>query len=97
MQENNTPTENGFNSLLSIKPLAAVLKKMIAEGKPGASKLYQNLLNEIETKPELLEPIKDASVLKQHSELVETLLSTIFPPSTSANQGMYAISLPFRS
>lgn len=70
---------------------------MIAEGKPGARKLYQNLLNEIESKPELLEPIKDASVLKQHNELVETLLSTIFPPSTSANQGMHAISFPFRS
>jgi len=96
MQENPS-TENGFNSLLSVKPLTAVLKKMIAEGKPGARKLYQNLLNEIESKPELLEPIKDASVLKQHNELVETLLSTIFPPSTSANQGMHAISFPFRS
>ncbi len=96
MQE-NTSTENGFNSLLSIKPLAAVLKKMITEGKPGARKLYQNLLDEIETKPALLEPIKDALVLKQDSELVETLLSTIFPPSTSDNQGMYAISFPFRS
>ncbi len=48
MQE-NTSTENGFNSILSIKPLAAVLKKMIAEGKPGARKLYENLLAEIES------------------------------------------------
>ncbi|HVE60938.1 MAG TPA: GAF domain-containing protein, partial [Chitinophagaceae bacterium] len=96
MQE-NISTENGFNSLLSIKPLVAVLNKMIAEGKPGARKLYQNLLHEIESKPKLLEPIKDAAVLKEESELVETLLSTIFPPSTSANQGMYAISFPFRS
>src|SRR5579875_1252190 len=85
----------GFNSLLSLRPLVAVLKKMIAEGKPGAKKLYQGLINEIESRPELLQPMKDASVLEKDAELVETLLSTIFPPSTTSNQGAYAICFPF--
>ncbi len=92
-----TSANHGFNSLLSIDPLVAVLRKMIREGKPGVKKLYQNLLTEIEAQPELLEPINDPAVWQKHHEVVETLFSTIFPPSTTANQGMYAISFPFRS
>ncbi|MBD0289045.1 MAG: hypothetical protein ICV79_27030, partial [Flavisolibacter sp.] len=87
----------GFNSLLSLKPLVAVLQKMVKEGKPGAHKLYDGVLKEIESKPELLQPIKETTVLHPHAELVETLLSTIFPPSASVHQGIYAISTPFRS
>ena len=89
--------EHGFNSLLSLKPLTEVLKKMIDERKPGARKLYQTLLDEIEVQPALLEPVSDPSLFLEHAELVESLLSTIFPPSTEENQGMHAISFPFRS
>ena len=89
--------EHGFNSLLSLKPLTEVLKKMINEGKPGARKLYQTLLDDIEAQPALLEPVSDPTLFLDHAELVETLLSTIFPPSTEENQGMHAISFPFRS
>src|SRR5215216_1573130 len=87
----------GFNSVLSLQPLVIVLKKMMAEGKPGAKKLYQGLLNEIEANPELLQPMEDSAVLLKHADLVETLLSTIFPPSTNSTQGIYAISFPFHS
>jgi len=83
------------NSLLSLQPLVVVLKKMIAEGKPGAKKLYEGLIREIESKPELLKPMRDISALQNDAELVETILSTIFPPSTSSNQGVYAITPPF--
>ena len=87
----------GFNSIFSLQPLVMVLKKMIAEAKPGARKLYSQLLAEIEAIPELLQPAQDISLLKQHEELVETLLATIFPPSTSSNQGLYAVTYPFSS
>ena len=86
-----------LNSLLSLQPLVVVLKKMIAERKPGAKKLYEGLIREIESKPELLNPMSDASVLEKDAELVETILSTIFPPSTSSNQGTYAITFPFHA
>ncbi|HVG16959.1 MAG TPA: hypothetical protein VM935_18445, partial [Chitinophagaceae bacterium] len=59
---------NGINSLLSLRPLIIVLKRMISEDKPGARKLYQPLLEDIQSKPELLEPIEDATVLMMHSE-----------------------------
>lgn len=86
-----------INSLLSLQPLVVVLKKMIAEGKPGAKKLYEGLIKEIESKPELLKPMPDTTALSNDAELVETILSTIFPPSTSSNQGTYAITLPFHT
>jgi hypothetical protein len=86
-----------INSLLSLQPLVDVLKKMIAEGKPGAKKLYESLIQEIESKPELLKPMADTTALFNDMELVETFLSTIFPPSTSSNQGNYAITLPFHT
>ena len=87
--------KNGINSLLSLKPLASVLKRMISEDKPGARKLYQTLLEEIQAKPELLEPIEDATILMMHTDLVETLLSTIFPPSSTTHEGIFAVSYPF--
>ena len=70
---------------------------MVNEGKPGAKKLYQGLIAEIESRPELLQPMADTTLISKDTELVETLLSTIFPPSTSSTQGIYAISFPFRS
>jgi hypothetical protein len=85
------------NSLLSLQPLVVVLKRMIAEGKPGAKKLYEGLIKEIESKPGLLKPMADTAALSNDAELVETILSTIFPPSTSSNQGTYAITLPFHT
>ena len=86
-----------LNSLLSLQPLVTVLKKMIAEGKPGAKKLYRGLIAEIESRPELLQPMKDTSVLEKDADLVETILSTIFPPSTKSNEGTYAITVPFQT
>ena len=89
--------DQGFNSLFSLQPLVLVLKKMIAEDQIGAKRLYQGLLKDIEAKPELLQPMNDITALNKDIELVETLLSTIFPPSTTSNQGLYAISFPFHA
>jgi hypothetical protein len=36
-------------------------------------------------------------LLKKHEVLVEALLATIFPPSASSNQGLFAITFPFSS
>lgn len=90
-------TNTDAGSVLSLQPLVAVLKRMIAEEKPGARKLYQGILKEIESVPELLKPVTDVAVLEKHAGLVEALLASIFPPSTSSNQGLYAITYPFSS
>lgn len=90
-------TSEGLKTSLSLKPLVEVLKKMIVSGKPGAAKLYQRLIDEIEATPGLLQPMQSAETLLKHKDLAETLLSTIFPPSTASTQGIYAVSFPFRS
>ncbi|HVK97069.1 MAG TPA: hypothetical protein VM368_04585 [Flavisolibacter sp.] len=89
-------SHSDFNSLLSLQPLIHVLKKMVNESKPGAKRLYKDLLDEIDAKQELLQSMDSTKLLLDHRELVETLLSTIFPPSTSSHQGIYAITFPFR-
>lgn len=95
-QGNKTISESIFNSRLSLRPLVEVLKKTIAEGRPGAQKLYGEVIEKTSQHPELLEPLTDLSVLKPHSELVEMLLSTIFPPTTSENESLYCVTIPFQ-
>jgi len=90
------PTFADLNSVLSLRPLVSVLIRMIDEEKPGARKLYEGILQEVEAVPELLQPVKGETLL-QHTALVEALLASIFPPSTSSNQGLYAITYPFSS
>lgn len=82
-----------FNNRLSFRPLINALRKNIREGNPGMQKLYGQVVAAFESHPELMDPITDMSVIGPHSELIEELLSAVFPPTT-ANQ-MYGVSLPF--
>lgn len=94
MQGVNVNTENReLNSSLSFQPLVAALKKNIAEGNAGMQKMYGQVIRELEKRPELLSTITDLSVLQPHAELIQELLSAVFPPTT-ANY-MYGASLPF--
>lgn len=78
---------------LSFGPLVNALRKNIQEGNPGMKKLYGQVLNEMEAHPELLQAITEPGKILAHSELIEELLSAVFPPTT-ANM-MYGVSLPF--
>lgn len=91
---NQLPDEVKFNSNLCFRPLVMYLKKNIAEGNPGMLKLYGQVVEEFESHPELLEPIADINDLRSHSELIEELLSAVFPPTTS--NYMYGVSIPFK-
>jgi hypothetical protein len=64
--------KNGINSSLSLYPLLTVIQKITQQDKPGARKLYEPLLAEIEGNKKFLEPIDDVSILTEHSVLVET-------------------------
>jgi hypothetical protein len=87
------PTVYTFNSHLSFRPLLEALKENIAKGNPGMQKLYGQVVREFESHPELMEPITDFNVARKHSELIEELLSAVFPPTT-ANY-MYGVAIPF--
>lgn len=91
-QQHITPS---FNSLLSFRPLVAALKKNIEEGNTGMKKLYGHVVRELESHPELMTTVHDLSLLDPHHELIEELLSAVFPPTT-ANY-MYGISYPFKN
>jgi len=86
--------EHAFNSYLSFKPLVESLKKNIREGNPGMQKLYGQVVAQFESHPELMKPVADLATLFPHTELIEELLSAVFPPTTT--NFMYGISLPFR-
>ena len=88
-------TNPAFNSLLSFRPLVAALKKNIEEGNTGMKKLYGHVVKELEAHQELMGTIHDLSLLDPHHELIEELLSAVFPPTT-ANY-MYGISYPFKN
>jgi hypothetical protein len=88
--------ESSIHSRLSFKPLVKALKKSIAEGNPGVQKLYGHVLSEIDLHPDLLEPIEDLGKLIPHTDLIEELLASIFPPTSSTQENLYAISLPFK-
>ncbi len=92
-----TDSNNSIHSLFSIKPLVQVLKKMMGEGKPGVRKLYGQLVTDLESAKGLQEAVSDDKILEEHQELLESAFSTLFPPSTAANQGMYAVCFPFQS
>ncbi|MEO5947456.1 MAG: hypothetical protein ABIP79_11620 [Chitinophagaceae bacterium] len=88
-------TEASFNSRLCFKPLVMALKKNIAEGNPGMKKLYGQVIAQFEAHPELLNSFTDTSTVKPHSELIEELLSAVFPPTTS--NYMYGMLMPFKN
>src|SRR6476646_3664628 len=96
VKKNVAYDESLFNSRLSFQPLLNALKKNISEGKPGAQKLYGELIEKIEAIPELLQPFSDLSLAKPYEEIIEMLLATLFPPSLSEKESLYAVSIPFK-
>ncbi len=84
-----------FNSRLCFKPLVMSLKKNIAEGNPGMKKLYGQVVAQFESHPELLNATTDISTVDHHKELIEELLSAVFPPTTS--NYMYGVLMPFKN
>ncbi len=88
--------ESLINSRLSFRPLVTALKKNIAEGNPGVQKLYGKVVTEFESHPELMQDISDLDMLKPYTELIEELLASIFPPTSSSHENLYAIALPFK-
>ncbi|GAB2681271.1 hypothetical protein GCM10027036_39910 [Flavihumibacter cheonanensis] len=93
--EPNHYGELEIQSRLSFAPLVDAWAKTAAEGRPGTRKLYQTLLDRIKRHPELLEPIEDISILKEHEEWVDMLMATLFPVSYSDQEDLYGVGLPF--
>ena len=95
MQPTNYTEQIHFKSCISFKPLLDVLKRTINHGSTGTKKLYLGVVDYAEAHSELLKPIEDLTLLEQHREWMEMLLSIVFPPTANEHENLYSVSLPF--
>lgn len=85
-----------INSSLSFRPLIRALEKTVREGREGTGQLYKELLDKVYQHSELLEPIRDLSLLDKHKALIEQLMATVFPVTLSDKEDLYGASIPFQ-
>jgi hypothetical protein len=70
-----------FRCELSLAPLIAFWAR--AAGDPSAKGALARIVGEeVRRAPELLETIEDFSVIERHRELVDVLMTAVFPPTT---------------
>ena len=85
-----------FKSFISFKPLIDVLTRTLSHSSSsGAKKLYQGILDYTVTHPELLIAIEDLSILDDHREWMEMILSIVFPPTANEHESLYSVAVPF--
>ena len=68
-----------FASELSLAPLVAFWQQTMHREHPVEGALVAKVQQALQEAPALLEPITDGSVIAQHQEIVDTLMSVIFP------------------
>lgn len=54
---------------------------LLAEGKCGMNPLGPVIRQKLESAPELRKPIEDLTILEKHQELIDLLMTVVFPPA----------------
>jgi GAF domain-containing protein len=70
-----------FKGRLSLRPLLDFWERLLAEGKCGMNSLGPVIRQKLEATPELREPIEDITILENHQDLIDLLMSVVFPPA----------------
>src|SRR5215471_19607025 len=83
-----------FICQLSLAPLIAFWQQAIATQHPIKAATASMVQDQVRQAPELLEPITDQALLVQHREVVDMLMSVVFPRA-SWEQAYAAALLPF--
>ena len=83
-----------FICQLSLAPLIAFWQHAIATQHPIKAAIASMVQEQVRQTPELLEPITDQAILAQHREVVDMLMSVVFPRA-SWDQAYAAALLPF--
>src|SRR5215831_12827796 len=83
-----------FICQLSLAPLIAFWQQAIATQHPIKTAIASMVQDKVRQAPELLEPITDQALIAQHRELVDMLMSVVFPRA-SWEQAYAAALLPF--
>jgi hypothetical protein len=84
-----------FVSKLSLGPLIAFWQQAIPSHHPVFGTLATKVQKALQQAPELLEPFEDFSVITQHRELVDALMTVVFP-AAFWDEVYGATLLPFR-
>ena len=83
-----------YTTKFSFVPLFNQLDKLIDSADFGQSFLAREISNRLKAAPELLQPVDDHSLLKQHKDLLELIMLCFIPPTDRENQ-LIKISKPF--
>jgi hypothetical protein len=83
-----------FTCTLSLAPLIAFWQQALSTRHPIRGVLASMVQDQLRQAPELLEPITDQAIIAQHRELVDMLMSVVFPRA-SWEQAYAAALLPF--
>ena len=70
-----------FKSRLSLTPLVDFWERLLAEGQCGMNPLASVIRQKLENAPELKKLIEDLTILEKHQELIELLMTVVFPPA----------------
>ncbi len=84
-----------FRSVLSLRPLIDFWLQTMAPASPAKACLLDGIRDGLEAAPELREPIQDLNILDRHREVVQSLMSVVFPPAFWEVEP-YAAVIPFR-
>ena len=84
-----------FKTVLSLKPIIDYWKGVAAGDRPIHSEFARTLLQQVESVPELKEPIEDLETIEKHRELVDLLMSAVMPLGLSDTTYSAAV-VPFQ-
>src|SRR5438270_250193 len=84
--------KNDLTGKFSLRPLIKFWEKSVKTNKVYASS-FSDISERLKSAPELTVPITDLSIIDNHKELVEDLLSICFPPAISQHE-YYAAVFP---
>jgi hypothetical protein len=90
-----TSAATAINTHVSFAPLVRTWQEIVKVGKNGNREYYQQLLDELNSYPELLRPIDAEEVLRKHSSMIDRMLATLFPVTLSDDKDLYAVLQPF--
>ena len=84
-----------FECELSLAPLIGIWKKTACNAQSMSALFHRQVFDAAAKAPELLKPIDDLSVLDRHRELVDVLMTEVFPPASWVTDYAAAM-LPFQ-
>jgi len=93
--EDIAASDFAFKSVPNLKLLLALWRQYESDENPHRAALARGINAALKNAPELAEPIGDPAVIAKHAQLVEQLMSAVFP-SAYADEILGAASTPFQ-